>query len=138
MKISAKTDYACRALLELSLHWPNPGLLQVGVIAERQKIPIKFLTHILIRLKELGLVNSVRGKKGGYALAKPPQEIKLSDLAKPFMEIGSPQVKSKRADVFFHVWQEMDRLVLEAMGKITIEDLCQRERNLSQAGLYTI
>ena len=49
MKIIAKTDYACRALLELSLHWPKQEPLQVTAIADNQQIPIKFLIHILIQ-----------------------------------------------------------------------------------------
>lgn len=69
MKISAKIDYACRALLiELGLHWPDNRPMQVSAIAKRQKIPMNFLVHILITLKELGYVDSIRGKSGGYVL----------------------------------------------------------------------
>ncbi len=140
MKISAKTDYACRALLELALHWPNPIPVKVETISERQKVPMKFLIHILIRLKELGLVESTRGKKGGYLLSKSPQEIKLSDLAKPFLEIGMENIvnKVKANGVFSYIWQEVDGLVIAAMEKITFEEICQRERSLSKMGLYAI
>ena len=77
MRISAKIDYACRALLELSLHWPNNIPLQINTIAQNQQMPVKFLTQILLQLKQIGYVQSVRGKKGGYLLAKAPQKIRL-------------------------------------------------------------
>ena len=142
MKISAKTDYAYRALLELALHWPNIEPLQVRTIAERQKIPVKFLIHILIHLKELGFVDSIRGKKGGYVLAKSPQEIRLSDLAKPFMELGTQNqsvgAKTKANNVFVNIWQNIDELILEQMNKITFEEVCRKERNLMKVQMYTI
>ena len=80
MKISAKMDYACRALLELALHWPDLTPMQISEIAKRQEIPIKFLVHIMIHLKERGYVNSVRGNKGGYLLAKAPAEIHFGEV----------------------------------------------------------
>ena len=48
MKISARTDYTCRVILALSLNWPSNNQMRVNEIVERQKIPIKFLIHILI------------------------------------------------------------------------------------------
>src|SRR6267142_1058623 len=88
MKISAKIDYACRALLELGLHWPNTTPMQVGAIAKHQKIPMNFLVHILITLKEAGYVDSIRGKSGGYVLIKAPQDIRLGDVIKNFGGLG--------------------------------------------------
>jgi Rrf2 family protein len=70
MKLSAKSDYALRAILELSLHWPKNEPLSLTTIAKRQQIPLKFLSHILLHLKDIGLVHSLRGKEGGYLLAK--------------------------------------------------------------------
>ncbi len=140
MKISAKTNYACKAILELALHWPNPEPVQIKTIAQRQKIPIKFLTHILIRLKELDIVESVRGQKGGYVLSKSPQEIRLSDIAKSFMNFGdqSRRMRGKSADVIGEIWQEVETLTLKAMGKITFEEIAGRERNLIKNYLYAI
>ena len=89
MKISAKIDYACRALLELSLHWPSQEPLQVDQIAQRQRVPVKFLTQILIHLKQVGYVESVRGKKGGYLLRKLPKEIKLNDIMENFNDTNN-------------------------------------------------
>ncbi len=87
MRISARCDYACRALLELALHWPNIEPVQTYTISEKQDIPMKYLVQILIQLKRMGLVESARGKHGGYSLAKPPNKISLGEVIR---EVGGP------------------------------------------------
>lgn len=137
MKISAKTDYACRALLELSLHWPKKEPLSINLIAQRQQIPIKFLTHILLSLKNLGLVNSVRGKEGGYLLAKAPSEIKLNDVLIYGVDFGFK--KSVKTGHICHViWQEIDEKLKAMMAEVTFEDIIQRERSRGKVPMYTI
>ena len=142
MKISAKFDYTCRALIELSLHWPSKEPLQISTIAEKQKIPIQFLTHILINLKQLGYVESLRGKKGGYVLTKPPQEITLSNLSENFSELrpryASKIRTSKSADVLESIWQEIDQSLSDAMKNINFEYICKRKRNFEKIPMYTI
>ena len=141
MKICAKTDYACRALLELAMHWPNESPLHVNEIAQSQKIPMKYLPHILIALKQLGYVQSVRGKKGGYALSKAPNEIKLRQVIENFERepFGGPDKKnSVKLDVFGSIWQQVDRAVIELMDKINFEEICNRQRNHQEVPTYTI
>ncbi len=137
MKISAKTDYACKALLELALHWPNTTPLQQSVISKKQKIPMKFLTQILIQLKQLGYVTSVRGKMGGYLLSRPPQQILFSDVLADMAEFqwASNTRRTQKNDVLEVVWRELDEVLLDHMKKINLDTLCQRERNVA---LYTI
>ena len=128
MKISAKTDYACRALLELSLHWPNPEPLQVEQIAQRQRIPVKFLTQILIHLKQIGYVESVRGKNGGYLLRKLPREIKLSDILENFEgETGNAR-DEKNNPILSQIWREINQEFRKTMDKFNFEDICSRKR----------
>ncbi len=130
MKISAKIDYACKALLELSLHWPKENPLRINEIAQNQSIPMKFLTQILIQLKNLGFVKSVRGKNGGYLLSKSPQSILLTDLLVSF---GNGQINSierdpqKGDDVFESIWSGIDQAVLKSMENITFEIISQRQ-----------
>jgi Rrf2 family transcriptional regulator, cysteine metabolism repressor len=140
MKISAKIDYACRALLELALHWPNSTPMQVGAIAKRQKIPMNFLVHILITLKEAGYVESLRGKSGGYVLIKAPQEIKLGDVIKNFGGLGLSDGtgRKKNAHILDSVWQEVDNAVVQTINNITLEALCNRERNRGNTIMYDI
>jgi|SRR3989338_2060270 len=127
MKISAKIDYACRALLELSLHWPNPEPLQVEQIARRQRVPVKFLTQILIYLKQAGYVESVRGKNGGYLLRKLPREIKLNDIMENFQDTNNSR-DEKSNPIFNPIWREVNQEFLKAMDKFNFEDICNRKR----------
>jgi Rrf2 family protein len=78
MRISAKADYAMRAMLELAAAEHPP--VKCEDIAESQDIPVKFLEKILSELHRAGLVASHRGTDGGYELAKPPEEIQLAEV----------------------------------------------------------
>lgn len=75
MEISAKSDYAVRALLGLAAHTPN--LVKVDLIIGEQRLPRKFVEAILGELRRAGLVRSQRGAEGGYALARPASDITL-------------------------------------------------------------
>ena len=77
MKLSVKTDYAARAVLALAT-WPREGpARKVEELAETVGTSANYLVQILIELKGAGLVDSVRGKQGGYRLLKAPEEITL-------------------------------------------------------------
>jgi Rrf2 family protein len=80
MNISSRCEYACRAIIELALNEGNEQPLTAPAIAEKRKVPGKYLVHILIQLKRAGLVRSVRGAQGGYMLCRPPEEISLMDI----------------------------------------------------------
>ena len=78
--MSTRGDYACRALLSLAIHAESSGPTSVRDIAERTGLPQPYLEQILLALKGAGLVRSKRGVGGGYVLAKPAADIKLSDI----------------------------------------------------------
>src|SRR4051812_21890208 len=80
MRISAKAEYACVAMLELAASYDDPQPVRVKSIADAQGIPQRFLVQILLQLKTAGLVASVRGAAGGYQLAKAPDHISLADV----------------------------------------------------------
>jgi Rrf2 family protein len=75
VQISAKSDYAIRALLNLAAH--EPELVKVDVIVREQGLPRKFVEAILGELRRASIVRSQRGAEGGYALARPASEITL-------------------------------------------------------------
>ena len=79
MRLSAKADYALRAVAELA-STGNQEPVKGERIAAAQEIPPKFLENILIALRNAGLVRSQRGAEGGYWLARPPAEITLADV----------------------------------------------------------
>lgn len=79
VKVSTRGDYACRALLSLSLHGDD-GPTSVRDIAERTGLPQPYLEQILLALKGAGIVRSKRGVGGGYVLAREPAQILLSQI----------------------------------------------------------
>lgn len=79
--LSSKGKYATRALLDLTLH-QNEGPVQIHDIAERQKIPVKFLEQILLSLKREGFVRSRKGPGGGYTLAQSAETISLGAVVR--------------------------------------------------------
>lgn len=80
MKISARVDYACRVLVELARHHGSGNLAQIEHLARTEQIPQNFLAQILGDLRHGGLITSRRGIQGGYALARPPEQISLYDI----------------------------------------------------------
>jgi len=142
MRISAKIDYACRALLELSLHWPNSVPMQINNIAKSQQIPMKFLTQILLNLKQVGYVQSVRGKKGGYLLAKAPQKIHLNELIESLGGVGFSATENKQTDNNDHtmdlIWNEIDKVVLKTMAEFNFESICDRKRSRDRSFMFQI
>ena len=138
MKISARIDYACRALLELALHWPNHDPLSIETIALRQQIPTKFLTQILVDLKRIGCVASVRGKNGGYRLAKAPDTIRLNAVIEGFSGNETQQRGEKENSFFAPIWKEIDRAHQETMAKFSLEDICNRKRGADNSLTFQI
>ncbi len=79
--LSQRTRYAIRALLHLGDRY-GQGPVQLTEIAEAQNIPNKFLTVILSEMKRAGFIETLRGKEGGYWLARPPGEITYGDIVR--------------------------------------------------------
>ena len=136
MKIPAKTEYAIKALLELSLHWPKQEPLAINTIAVRQGIPLKFLTQILLNLKSLGLVESSRGKQGGYILKKNPARITLADVVGNAIALGA--IGKKGGSVVNKVLSDIDALMVKHLHQTTFEDIAKQERALVKTPMYAI
>jgi Rrf2 family cysteine metabolism transcriptional repressor len=79
MKLSTRTRYGMRAIIELAQH-EGKRPLQLKAIADRQDISVKYLEQLMSLLRSAGFVRSVRGSKGGYILARPAGEIKLIEV----------------------------------------------------------
>lgn len=143
MRVSAKAEYACRAILELSRCHKNTEVVQINDIATRQVIPRKYLVQILLQLQRSGLVKSKRGASGGYMLAKAPGDISLGDVVRTMdgslmaiesLEGGADGPKIQRGEghqVLIHVWQEVQGKLGEIMDGINFEDISKRADKLS-------
>lgn len=131
MAFSQKTVYALRAVFELSMR-EGAGPIPITLIAEAQGIPPRFLENILIQLKQAGLVESVRGKDGGYRLAKSPKLLSVGHVLRavegqlhPVACLGATvDTCPMRADcVFLPMWERAMHAMLDVYDATTFEGL---------------
>jgi Rrf2 family protein len=129
MRISAKADYAVRAAAELAAAGDEP--VKGERLAEAQQIPLQFLEHILLELKHARLVRARRGARGGYWLARAPEEITLADIFRavegPLANVQdeAPEAKSYpvRAETLRDVWIAVRASLRRVLESVTVADL---------------
>lgn len=142
MKISAKCEYACRAVLELSLQFRGDVPIQIQTIADNQKIPKKYLVQILLQLKGAGFVVSIRGKEGGYYLAKPPNKITLGEIIReidgPLLSVSSADDSTESARILKGIWQKVENSISHIVDNTTFEEISNEVERLKSAGIYYI
>jgi Rrf2 family protein len=130
MNLSAKTEYACLALLELAQHYDSGRPVQVRLIAERHGIPSPFLVQILQELKRARLVVSIRGAGGGYRLMRPPQEITLAEVLDAVEAAEEPSScaagSSPLAPALLDVCHELSAVRRARLEGITLDHLLDR------------
>lgn len=141
MKISAKTEYACIAMLELAARHGSGEPVRIRSIADEHGVPSRFLVQILLQLKGAGLVNSTRGAAGGYQLVKPPDEISLGEVMNviegPDEPIGSSaSAESLSAKVLQSAWQDVANVEREMLHAITFADLVERSHRQAENMYY--
>jgi Rrf2 family cysteine metabolism transcriptional repressor len=131
MRISAKGEYAIKAVLDLTLH-QGGGLTPIQEIAERQRIPQRYLEQVLLALKRAGLLTSKRGAAGGYHLTRPPEEITVGEVLRavegadaPFEAVGRDG-RSGHARV--ELWGAIAEAVSGVVDRLTFGDLATRAR----------
>jgi len=132
--ISARVQYACLAALELARRAGNGKPTRIDEIAKAQNIPKQFLVHILLQLKQDGLLRSMRGVGGGYALARNASTITVGDvvraveptLALPEPRTGSRDETAEGDSVLFSLWRDVERQALGVIEAMTIDDLLKR------------
>lgn len=140
MKISAKTDYACIAMLELAASYESGETVRIADIAERNRIPARFLVQILLQLKGAGLVDSVRGAAGGYRLLRAPDDISVGDVIRAMdgrdrrLIGGRGETAAQRA--VHQVWAEAAQAEQELLDRISFAELQERARRQSEPMYY--
>jgi Rrf2 family protein len=135
MKLSTRTRYGTRALLDLALN-AGEGLVLLKDIARRQEVSLPYLEHLITPLIAAGLVKSTRGARGGVLLLKPPSEIKLSEVVQllegsiaPVDCVNDPKVCHRSAScVTRDIWSEMKRAMNGVLESTTLQDLVERQK----------
>jgi len=133
MRITTRTRYAIRALYDLAFHRLGQAA-GAKEIAERQKIPLRFLEQILQDLRKAGIVEARRGPRGGYALARSPEQISLAEVLHavrgPLEEMfGFDQPMTSKLgtdDVPAAVWTDVRARLVDVLEHATLQDFVAR------------
>jgi len=139
--ISAKTEYACIAVLELSASYGSGEPVRIRSIAESHGIPSRFLVQILLQLKSAGLVSSTRGASGGYQLAKDPQDITLGDVmsvvdGQPGEIATNASAETQSSRVLLDTWSRVAEVEREMLSDVSFADLIQKVNESSETMYY--
>ena len=145
MKLSTRTRYGLRAIIVLAENH-GKGPLQIKTIAREQDISAKYLEQLMAILKSAGLVRSIRGAKGGYVLAKDPNQIKLNDVFNCLEGtvttvecVENQNYCARVADCLARqVWTQIQDAIKDVLKSITLQDLVEKVRNDSESANYQI
>ena len=135
MRLSTRSRYAIRALLDLATH-TDQGPILVREIAEREDISVRYLEQLLLPLKAANLVRAIRGANGGYTLSKPASEINLREVIQitegttAFTECADAPGICPRADscLLIDVWKDVTRAANEVLESTTLQSLVNRQK----------
>jgi Rrf2 family cysteine metabolism transcriptional repressor len=148
VRISAKGEYAVKAMLDLALCDDGQTLQPIQDIARRQGIPQRYLEQVLLGLKRAGFLYSRRGSAGGYRLAKPPAQITAGALLRAVegQQVVGSVGRAARGSVgdaggdLIHLWRAVSEAVDSVVDGTTLEDLRRQalERRASTKPMYHI
>lgn len=135
MQLSTKSRYATRAMIELALNYGN-GHIQLKEIARRQNISDKYLEQVLFPLRTKGFVYTQKGNRGGYSLAKPPEQITLYDIINNVEGSLAPTTCVDYEDtcdrvnvcVTRDVWAKLKNRLTEELNAITLAELAEEQK----------
>ncbi len=147
MRLSSKTDYGLRALIDLALHASGPPV-QSHDIATRQGIPESYLNQLLILMRRAGLIRSLRGPQGGHQLARPPGAISIAAIVAaldgPSASEGASQPGEARGNdaatdlVVRAAWEHVSAAIDDALGRITLDMLLEQRQRHDTAAMFQI
>jgi Rrf2 family transcriptional regulator, cysteine metabolism repressor len=131
ISVTSKSRYAVVAMAELARSGPAP--VPIAQIAERRAMPVQFLEQLFSTLRRDGLLNSQRGVKGGYRLARPPEEITVLEVVQALDgKVGQEAVEAGG------IWLDGVQALREVFSSTTIADIARREAAETGAGIYHI
>lgn len=135
MNITSKSRYALKILMDLAQH-PDTVVHRQD-IASRQGIPLDYMDHILTRMREAGLIESMRGRAGGYKLLKSPEKISVYDVFTTVEDAFQPVqcLDGGRGCVAEHVcsskdaWSEITNAVSATLSGIILAEIVEKSQN---------
>lgn len=145
MRVSSRSDYGLRALIELAGHYGS-GPLQSSEIALRRHVPEQYLDQLLTTLRKAGFIRSLRGPSGGHELARAPAAISVLDVIEalegslsPVSWLDDPPETTDHPHQCGQrqIWERIRAATSEILASYTIADLLEREPQAT-AGRYSI
>ncbi|MCC7364167.1 MAG: Rrf2 family transcriptional regulator [Dehalococcoidia bacterium] len=145
MRVSTRSDYGLRALIELASHY-GQGPLQSSEIALRRHIPEQYLDQLLTTLRKAGFIRSVRGPSGGHELVRDPQTLSVREVIESLEGSLSPVAwLDERPEMTDHphqcgqreIWERIREATTGILQSYTIADLLEREPQAA-VGRYSI
>ena len=136
MNITSKGRYALRVMIDLAQH-PDEGFVSLKTVAERQGISRKYLEMIVSSLKKAELVESTRGKEGGYRLSRSPADYSVGEILRCLednlapvscIKDGEIQCDKAAACVTLPMWKELDELTNAYLDGVSLQDLLTGEK----------
>lgn len=145
MKFSTRARYGMRAMLDIAVNGED-SLVLLKDIARRQSVSKRYLEHMMIRLRQSGLVEAERGAKGGYRLSRPPSEIHLDEIFEslegsiaPVDCLDDTSVCDRTGECAVReLWEEMRMAMHDVLNRSTLEDLKNRWKEIPGQGTGTV
>lgn len=140
MKLSTKGRYGLRATLDLAVH-SNEETVCLSSIAARQNISVNYLEQLIAKLRKAGIVKSTRGAKGGYVLARPPEEISVGEILRCLegdlnpvdcAELVGGEATCSASDVCVtkYVWKRISDSINNAVDELMLSELVEESKAL--------
>ena len=136
MNVTSKGRYALRVMMDLAQH-PEDGFVSLKTVAERQNISMKYLEMIVGHLKKAELLDSTRGKEGGYRLNRAPADYTVGEILRSIednlapvscIRAGSIQCERAAECLTLPMWKELDDITNAYLDKVTLQDLLSGDK----------
>ena len=136
MNVTSKGRYALRVMMDLAQH-PEDGFVSLKTVAERQDISMKYLEMIVGHLKKAELLDSTRGKEGGYRLNRAPADYTVGEILRSIednlapvscIRAGSIQCERAAECLTLPMWKELDDITNAYLDKVTLQDLLSGDK----------
>ena len=135
MKIHTKSRYGLQFMLMLAAHYKK-GVIPLREIAEQENLSEKYLEQIVVLFTKAGLVKSVRGARGGYSLARPPESIRASDVLRlsgdPMLPqgdlLGTASALDDDSPALVSLWSDIQAAVSSVVDSVSLADLAQKQQ----------
>jgi Rrf2 family transcriptional regulator, iron-sulfur cluster assembly transcription factor len=148
VELNTKGRYAVMALVDIAKHGLRDGTVPLSLVAERQGISIAYLEQLFVKLRRVGLVESARGRSGGYKLGRDPNDISVADILRAVEEDvhmtrcgiggGAPCIGGQRC-LTHDLWDALGDHIEQFLSRTTLTHIIDGsvERSASPAALFS-